>query len=206
MRQKIIARWRHENIISVYYAGKQDNLSYFVMEYIDGATLEELLTHYLHDGSLMPHEDVIRVGQAVAKALDDAHRQGVVHRDLKPSNIMISRDDRVVLTDFGLALDMEQGSMGQIFGTPHYISPEQARRSSDAVPQSDIYSFAVILYEILTGFIPFDDTSAASIAIQHITEAPPAPTSINPELNQQTEDVLLLALAKKPELRYSSAD
>lgn len=202
---KLVARWRHENIISVYYADQDEGLYYFVMEYIEGATLEDLLTRYIQDGQLMPHKDVIRIGHAVASALDYAHEQGVVHRDMKPSNVMISRDDRVVLMDFGLALDMGQGSMGQVFGTPHYISPEQARRSADAVPQSDVYGLGIILYEMLTGAIPFDDPSATTIAVQHMTQAPPLPTLLNPALNQQTEDILLKALSKDPNERYTTA-
>jgi serine/threonine protein kinase len=202
---KLVARWRHENIVQVFYAGNDGDVYFFAMEYIDGLSLESLMERYLQEGSLMPHEDVLRIGRAVASALDYAHKQGVVHRDIKPSNIMISRDDRVVLMDFGLALDMGQGSMGQVFGTPHYISPEQARKSSDATAQSDIYSFAVVLYELLVGAIPFDDPSATSVAVQHMTQEPPPPTLINPALNYDVEKVLLKALSKAPQERYRSA-
>lgn len=202
---KLVARWRHENIISVFYADQQDDLYYFVMEYIDGATLEDLMKRYLLEAELMSHTDVIRIGRAVAGGLDYAHKQGVVHRDVKPANIMINRDDRVVVTDFGLALDMGQGSMGQIFGTPHYVAPEQVRHSADASPQSDIYSLGIVLYEMLTGILPFDDPSATALAVQHLTEPPPPPRSMNPALNQQTEDALLKALAKEPENRYETA-
>lgn len=202
---RAVATWRHENIIQVYYAGQEDDLYYFVMEYIDGLNLESLLRHYADSGELMPHEDVLKIGKAVASALDYAHSKGVVHRDVKPSNVMISSDDRVVLADFGLALDTQQGSMGEVFGTPHYVSPEQAMRSANAVPQSDVYSLGVMLYEMLTGLVPFDDPSAASLALQHLTLPPPSPRSLNPELNQATEDVLLKALAKKPEERFTTA-
>jgi serine/threonine protein kinase len=201
---KMVARWKHENIVSVYYADQEDDVYYFAMEFIDGAGLDELLESYLERGELMPHEDVLRIGKDMAKALDYAHSKGVVHRDFKPSNVMISRDDRVILADFGLALDINMGSMGQIFGTPHYIAPEQARHSSDAVPQSDIYALGVVLYEMLTGVVPFDDESAMAVAVQHMSEAPPLPTDLNPILSKELEAVLLKALEKEPENRYQS--
>lgn len=197
-----VATWRHENILQVFYADEEDDIFYFVMEYIDGLDLAQLLAHYTDDGELMPFEDVIRIGRAVASALDYAHERGVIHRDVKPSNVMISSDDRVVLMDFGLAMDVQQGSMGEIFGTPHYIAPEQARRSADAVPQSDLYAFGVVLYEMLTGTVPFDDPSPASLALQHLTLAPPPPRDMNPDLNVRTERVLLKALSKSPDDRY----
>ncbi len=159
---------------------------------------------YIEEGGLMPIADVLRIGNAVANALDYAHQEGVIHRDIKPSNIMISKDGRVLLGDFGMALEVRDGSMGSIFGTPHYISPEQARRSADAVPQSDLYSLGVILYEILTGITPFNDPSPASIALQHISEAPPMPRSINPEISPAVEAVLLQALEKNPKDRFQS--
>src|SRR5512133_278260 len=144
------------------------------------------------------------MGAAVASALDYAYKKGIIHRDIKPSNILLSKDGRVVLSDFGLALDMQEGSSGEAFGTPHYISPEQARRSTDAVPESDLYSLGVMLYEMLTGVVPFDDASPTNVALQHITQPPPPPRSINPQLSVETENVLLTALSKKPKERYSS--
>ncbi|MCC7118043.1 MAG: protein kinase [Anaerolineales bacterium] len=159
---------------------------------------------YAEQKELMPIADILRIGKAVASALDYAHRQGVVHRDVKPSNILISKSGRVLLGDFGMALEVRDGSMGSIFGTPHYISPEQARRSADAVPQSDLYSLGVILYEVLVGAPPFNDPSPASIALQHISQAPPVPRSINPLVPPAVETVLLKALEKKPANRYAS--
>ena len=97
------------------------------------------------------YDDVLLVGRAVANALDYAHQEGVIHRDVKPSNVMVTNKGRVILTDFGLAMDVYQGSLGEVLGSPHYISPEQARSSADAVPQSDLYSLGVMLYEMLTG-------------------------------------------------------
>jgi serine/threonine protein kinase len=201
---RAVAAWHHENIIQVYYADEQDGLYYFAMEYIDGLDLGVLLAQYTADGELMAHEDVLLVGRAVAQALDYAHKQGVIHRDVKPSNVMVTRKGRVVLTDFGLAMDAYQGSLGQVFGSPHYISPEQARSSAHAVPQSDLYSLGVMLYEMLTGVLPFDDPSAAVVALQHITEEPRPPREINPALSKEAESVLLHALIKSPQERYQS--
>ncbi len=201
---RMIASWRHEHIIHVYYADKVGDLYFFAMEYVDGMSLAELMEDYTATGELMPHDDVLVIGRAIASALDYAHNKKVIHRDVKPSNVLIGQDSRVVLADFGLALDVQQGTIGEVFGTPHYISPEQARSSADAVPQSDLYALGVILYEMFTGSVPFDDPSAATLALLHLTTPPPKPCSINPELNSTTEDVLLKALAKNPEDRYQT--
>ena len=199
-----VAAWRHENIAHVYHADEQDDVYYFAMEYIDGLDLGEILLHYTSKGELIPQADALRIGRAIANALDYAHVRGVVHRDVKPSNVLVAQDGRVVLTDFGLALDTQQGSVGEVFGTAHYIAPEQARRSSEAIPQSDIYSLGIVLYEMLTGSVPFDDPSPTSVALQHIMDTPPTPRSLNPKLNEATESVLLQALAKAPPDRYQS--
>ena len=201
---RMMAKWRHDNIIQIYYADDTQGYSYYAMEYVDGDDLSKVMSLYQEQGGLMPIEDVIRIGKAIASGLDYAHRQGIIHRDIKPSNILVSKDGRVLLGDFGMALDVRDGSMGNIFGTPHYISPEQARRSADAVPQSDLYSLGVILYEILTGTVPFNDPSPASIALQHISEPPPSPRSVNPELSIEIEKVLLKALEKDPKSRYQT--
>lgn len=199
---RTIATWRHENIVQIYYADNESDLYYFVMEYLDGLDLAGLLARYLRNGELMPLEDVIRIGRAIASALDYAHQKGVVHRDVKPSNVMVATDDRIVLMDFGLALDSHQGTMGEVFGTPHYIAPEQARNSSNAVPQSDLYSLGIILYEMLTGTVPYDDPSPTAVALQHLTLPLPPPRERNPALNIETEAVLIKALSKSPADRY----
>jgi serine/threonine protein kinase len=199
-----VATWRHENIAQIYYADEEGGLYYFAMEYIDGLDLGQLLTRYASEDELMPQADVLRIGWAVASALDYAHAKSVVHRDVKPSNVIIAREGRVVLTDFGLALDVQQGSVGEVFGSAHYIAPEQARRSSDAIPQSDLYSLGILLYEMLTGVVPFDDPSPTAVALQHLTQAPPAPRALNPGLNTEIEATLLKAISKSPKDRYQT--
>src|SRR5574338_893087 len=187
---RAVARWQHPNILQVYYAGEAEGIPYYVMEYIRGLNLEQLMRQYAQDGELLSFADVARIGRAVGDALDYAHRRGVIHRDVKPSTVMVSEDGRVVLTDFGLALEMEHGTIGEIFGSPQYISPEQARNSSYAVPESDLYSLGVILYEMLAGRRPFDDPSPTTLALQHMTLAPPPPRQVNPSLSPAVEAVL----------------
>jgi hypothetical protein len=201
---RAIATWRHENIVQVYYAGAEEGLYYYVMEYIDGLDLSRLLAQHAGPGQRLPDAEVVRIGRAVAAALDYAHARQVIHRDVKPANIMIAGDNRIVLTDFGLALAAHTGTIGETFGSPHYIAPEQARNSAQAVPQSDLYALGVILYEMLTGSPPFDDPSATTLALQHVLLPPPAPRSLNPDLNAAVELVLLQALHKQPHARYPS--
>ena len=199
-----VANLRHPNIVSIFYFGDQDNLYYLVMEYIDGTNLEAVLTNYADNHELMPYADVVRILEAIASALDYAHEQGVIHRDVKPSNIMVESSGRPVLTDFGLALRLSEGTVGDTFGTPHYISPEQAQSSANAVPQSDLYSLGVIAYEMLAGTVPFDDPSPTALAMQHIMVAVPSPRLFNPNLSEAVEQVLFKVLAKEPGDRYAS--
>jgi serine/threonine protein kinase len=201
---RAMASWRHPNIPQIYQAGVEKGISYYAMEYIQGMDLEELLRRYHQKGELLPYSDVLNIGNAIADALDYAHRKGAIHRDVKPSNVMISEDDRILLMDFGLVLIVDQGTRGEVFGSPQYIAPEQARNSADAVPQTDLYSLGVLLYESLTGKLPFDDPSPASLAIKHITDDPPSPREINPELSVEVETVLLKALRKLPQERYQT--
>jgi serine/threonine protein kinase len=201
---RLVATWSHENIIRIYYADDENGMYYFVMEYIDGSDLGHLLLDYTRRGDFMPYAEVLRIGRGIAAALDYAHERGVIHRDVKPSNVMVANDGRVILMDFGLALSLQGGSIGEAFGTPQYIAPEQANRSADAVSQSDIYSLGVILYELLTGTIPFDDPSAAALVIQHLLHEPPVPSQLNPALSEAVDQVLLKALRKKPEERYAT--
>lgn len=202
---RMMAQWWHENIIQIYYADEEQKISYYVMEHVDGQDLSLIMDLYIQQKELMPIADVLRIGRAVAGALDYAHRQGVIHRDVKPFRIFSSpKAGACYWAIFGMALEIRDGSMGSIFGTPHYISPEQAKRSADAVPQSDLYSLGVILYELLVGAVPFNDPSPASTALQHISQAPPLPRALNPLISPAVEAVLLKALEKNPNQRYSS--
>lgn len=201
---RMMAKWHHENIIQIYYSDEAQGFPYYVMEFVDGQDLGAVIDLYHQEGKLMPIADVLRIGKAIANALDYAHKHGVIHRDVKPSNILLSKDGRVLLGDFGMALEVRDGSLGNIFGTPHYISPEQAKRSADAVPQSDIYSLGVILYEILTGDVPFNDPTPANVALLHISKKPPAPSSVNSAISPAVEAVLLKALEKNIRERYQT--
>lgn len=199
-----IAKLKHQNIVAVYRFNDVDDVFYMAMEYIDGADLRWLMRDYSTDNELMDYETMLSIIEQTAKALDFAHQNGVIHRDIKPPNIMISRNGNAILTDFGLALDTDQGSIGEIFGSPHYIAPEQAINSADAVPQTDIYSLGVILYEMLSGSIPFIDGSIIEIAMSHIHETPPNPRSFNPDLHPSFLPILEKALAKDVKDRYQT--
>ncbi|HNO31216.1 MAG TPA: serine/threonine-protein kinase, partial [Anaerolineales bacterium] len=193
---RMMAKWHHENIIQIYYSDEESGFPYYVMEYVDGQDLSAIISQYQEQGKLMPIAEVLRISRAIASALDYAHQHGVIHRDVKPSNILLSKDGRILLGDFGMALELRDGSQGTVFGSPHYISPEQARRSADAIPQSDLYSLGVILYELLTGAVPFNAEEPSEIALQQISMSPPLPRSINPDLKPAVEAVLQKALQK----------
>ena len=203
---RAIATWHHENIVQIYYADNEDGLYFYAMEYIRGLDLGQLISQYAEAEELIPYEDVIRVGWACARALDYAHSKGVIHRDVKPSNLLLSEEGRVVLGDFGIAMEVSQATLGKVFGSPQYIAPEQARNSADASPQSDLYSLSVMLYEMLTGRPPFEDPSPTSLALQHINLDPPAPHELNPSLSPGVERVLLKGLRKSPDERYQSGE
>ncbi|MEL7435232.1 MAG: protein kinase [Chloroflexota bacterium] len=200
-----IAKLKHPNIVAIYRFNRTDDFSYMAMEFVDGADLRWVLRDYASNGELIDYKTLYDIINQIAKALDYAHKNGVIHRDIKPSNIMIARDGAAILTDFGLALDTNEGTLGEAFGSPHYIAPEQAVNSAKAVPQTDIYSLGVVLYEMLTGSMPFTQGSALQVAMAHISDTLPDPLTINPKLHQAFLPVLDKVLEKDPSDRYQTA-
>jgi serine/threonine-protein kinase len=198
--REMLSGWWHEHVTQVYYTARENGRYYVVTEYVDGLNLKELMAQYGVAGELMPLKDVTRIGWAVAKALDYAHEQGVVHRDVKPANVMLSADNRILLTDFGLAPPITN----DICGTPTYIAPELAQNPTVADPSADLYSLAVMLYEMVVGRPPFQAETAVELLHLQTSAMPPRPHNLNPHLNRQVDKVLLKALNKSPQKRYPS--
>lgn len=201
---RAIARLRHPSIVGIYSFGDIDNLYYMVMEFVEGRDLAVMLRE--NGGASFTPAQILRVIHDISGALDYAHAGGVIHRDIKPSNIMVRPDGHAVLTDFGLALSVPEGSMGNTFGSAHYIAPEQAISSAQAVPQSDLYSLGVVLFQMLTGRVPFDDPSAMTVALKHLSDPPPSPRDFNPAISEAVEAVVLKMLEKEPQDRYRSGE
>ncbi len=217
------ARLNHPNIIKVYDVIDQGSRLYMVMDYVSGGDLlhriEEHRAHELSKqgnvtGSAfiptpMPDQFVASVIRQVGRALDYAHNQGLIHRDIKPHNILLSDEDHVVITDFGIAKALSATELsitreGVGVGTPPYMSPEQLK-GDDLSPASDVYSLGIVAYRMLTGKVPFEGDSSLVIAHKHLNDPPPPPRQLNPKLSKQVESVLLKALAKKPSDRYDRA-
>ncbi|MFQ5615130.1 MAG: protein kinase, partial [Anaerolineales bacterium] len=197
-----IAQLEHPNIVRLYRYGEANGLLYMAMQYIKGADLQAVIASYREDGELIPLEGAVRIVQEICHALDYMHSKGVIHRDVTPSNIMLNEDGQAILTDFGLVLLTDISTRGKIFGSPHYIAPEQAISSAGAVPQSDLYSVGVILYELLTGEVPFDAEETLEIAMQHMSDLPRPPRELREAIRPEIEAVVLKALAKEPENRH----
>lgn len=203
---RAVANLEHDRIVPIYQYGEEADVYFLAMKFIEGEDLADELNRLQRSGELMDVSRMFKLLDQIADALDFAHQAGVVHRDIKPSNIMIDGSDRAYLTDFGLVLRHQvDKTMGTAFGTPRYISPEQALASERAVPQSDIYSLAVIVYEILTGDMVFKADTAMQIALSHISEPPPPPTSVNPAIPKTVEREILKSLDKVPEKRHKTA-
>lgn len=200
---KAIAMLSHPNIVKVYDVSFGDLIQYIVMEHIEGITLKEFIEH---EGSLR-WKDAVHFTIQILKALQHAHDKGIVHRDVKPQNIMVLSDDTIKVTDFGIArfARSEQRTMtDKAIGSVHYISPEQAR-GEKTDEKADIYSVGVILYEMLTGKLPFQAESAVSVAIMQLQRDPQLPTEINGSIPLGLEQITMHAMQKTPERRYQSS-
>ena len=200
---KAIAVMDHPNIVKVYDVGLGDRVQYIVEEYIDGITLKE----YIEQQGVLPWKDALYFATQILCALQHAHDKGIVHRDIKPQNIMLLKDGTIKVTDFGIArfARSEQRTMTyKAIGSVNYISPEQAKgEATDA--KSDLYSVGVLLYEMLTGKLPFDADSAVSVAIMQLQNEPIKPSSLNPDIPEGLEEITLRAMQKNPAERYQSA-
>ncbi len=197
------ARLSHPNIVSVYDVGRDDGTRYIVMEYVPGKTLKQLILEH----APFSLDEAIHIVRQVAAALDYAHQHGLVHRDIKPQNILVDERGFVKVTDFGIAKGLTDVSLTEAgfgMGTVHYVSPEQAR-GEPATPASDIYALGVVLYEMLTGRLPFDADNPIGLAMQHVHEAPPPPRQFNPNIPPAVEAIILRALAKDPRQRFPTA-
>ncbi len=201
-----IARLNHPNIVGIFQFGEVDTNYYMAMVFLEGEDLRQILKAHAAQNTFLADDLILSVITDMAKALDYAHKQGVIHRDVKPSNIVVTPDGKSVLTDFGLALSLNEGTIGNTFGSAHYIAPEQAVSSAQAVPQSDLYSLGIVLYEMLTGRVPFDDASAMSVALKHLSDPPPPPSLHNPTVSPRVEQVLDKLLSKEPGDRYQTGE
>ncbi len=200
---RVVAKLDHPHIVPIYDYANHDNRPYLVMKFIDGETLKARFSR-----GPLTSEEINRVVEAVGTALAYAHKQGILHRDIKPSNVLIGSDNVMYLADFGLARIAQAGestlSSDSIMGTPQYISPEQAMGKKDLDEGTDIYSFGVMLYELVVGQVPYNADTPFSIIHDHIYSPLPLPTDINPSVPETVQRVLLKALAKERKDRYET--
>jgi predicted Ser/Thr protein kinase len=200
---KAVAQLNHPNILPVYDYGEdpQRDVVYFVSQLVEGGTLSRRM------GQPLPVEQAVRIASGVAQALDYAHRHGIIHRDVKPSNILLTEDGRPLLTDFGIARIVQATRLtrtGTSLGTPEYMSPEQAK-GEPLDPRADIYSLAIVLYEMLIGRPPFQAGTDVAVLHQQVYEPPPPPRQLRPDIPRRLGKVILKALAKDPVRRYPTA-
>lgn len=199
---RAMAELNHPNIVLIRDIGEEDGQQFLVMEYVDGSDLKK----YIQDHAPLSNNEVVRIMEEVLSAMTLAHQQGIVHRDLKPQNILLTKDGTVKVTDFGIAVAFAETSLTQtnsMLGSVHYLSPEQAR-GSKATVQSDIYAMGIMLFEMLTGHIPYDGDSAVTIALQHFQKPLPSIIDENKNVPQALENVVIKATAKRLSDRYAS--
>ncbi|CAG0980521.1 eukaryotic-like serine/threonine-protein kinase [Anaerolineales bacterium] len=202
---RVVAKLEYPNIVPIYDYSEHEKRPYLVMKYIEGDTLKARLTQ-----GPLTSEEIEQVVNSVGAALEHAHRQGILHRDIKPSNVMIAKDGNMYLADFGLARIAQAGestmSSDSIMGTPQYISPEQAMGKKDLDAGTDIYSFGVMLYELVVGQVPFSADTPFSVIHDHIYTPLPLPKKVNPNVPEPVQRVLLKALAKDRIDRYATVE
>src|SRR6266404_7128953 len=193
----------HPNIVSIFDRGRAEGTYYIAMEYLDGRTLKELLVR----NGPTPIPIAIDYARQILGALSFAHRNGIIHRDIKPHNIVVGGDGRLKVTDFGIARSgaSQMTEAGSIVGTAQYLSPEQAR-GAPVDQRSDVYSVGIVLYEMLTGTVPFTGDTPLEIAMKHLSEVPVPPSELRDDVPDDLDLVVLRALAKDPEDRYQTAD
>ena len=199
-----MAELSHPNIVGISDVGEFESQQYIVMEFVDGMTLKQ----YINQNAPLANDEAIEIITEILSAMDMAHSHGIIHRDLKPQNVLVSSSGTVKVTDFGIAKALSETSLTQtntMFGSVHYLSPEQAR-GSNATVQSDIYAIGIILFELLTGQIPFDGDSAVAIALKHFQESIPSIINLNPEVPQALENVVIKATAKDIKNRYTDVE
>ena len=198
------ARLTHANIVSIYDVGVDGNLHYIVMELIQGKTLKEII---IEERGPLPWKWSVNVAVQIASALEAAHKNNIVHRDIKPHNIIITEDGIAKVTDFGIAKAVSNSTItafGTTIGSVHYFSPEHARGGfTDA--KSDLYSLGVVMYEMVTGRVPFDADTPVSVALKHMQEEPEEPIDINPSVPTAINKIIMKALQKDTTLRYQSS-
>ncbi|NGN67822.1 serine/threonine protein kinase [Streptomyces sp. A7024] len=209
-----VARLSHPNVVSVFDTGEDTldgaQVPYIVMEYVDGQPLRSVLDADVRQYGAMPTDKALKITADVLAALGASHEMGLVHRDIKPGNVMMTRRGVVKVMDFGIARAMQSGvtamtQTGMVVGTPQYLSPEQALgRGVDA--RSDLYSVGIMLFELLTGRLPFDADSPLAIAYAHVQEEPPTPSALNQTVPPQVDTLVARALSKNPNDRFPSAD
>jgi len=192
---------QHPNVVAVFDRGEVDGTYYIAMQHLEGRTLKQLI-----DAGLTPEQAVALIRQ-VLEGARFAHRHGIVHRDLKPQNVIVDDEGKATVTDFGIARAgvSEITQTGSVMGTPHYLSPEQAQ-GFDVTAVSDIYSIGVMLYEALTGRVPFEGDSAVAVAMKQVSQVPQRPSSINPRVSPALDAAVMRALEKEPGRRFQSAD
>ncbi|MFB7302175.1 Stk1 family PASTA domain-containing Ser/Thr kinase [Heyndrickxia sporothermodurans] len=194
----------HPNIVNIYDVGEEDDIYYIVMEYVDGMTLKQYIQQY-HPISV---EKALDIMQQLVSAISHAHEHQIIHRDIKPQNILIDHDGIVKITDFGIAMALSATSITQtnsVLGSVHYLSPEQARGGM-ATRKSDIYSLGIVMFELLTGRLPFSGESAVSIALKHLQTETPSLKRWNPDIPQSVENIVLKATSKDPFQRFETVD